>query len=52
MHVFSSPTKGVAAMKSLTRLAILAVLGQAVLLATAWILPLASEYRLVSDKRQ
>jgi hypothetical protein len=45
----SSPTKGVAAMKSLTRLAILAVLGQAVLMASAWILPLASEYRLVSD---
>ena len=36
-------------MKPLTRLAIFAVLGQVVLLASAWILPLASEYRLVSD---
>ena len=36
-------------MKRLSRLAILAVLGQVVLLASAWILPLASEYRLVSD---
>ena len=36
-------------MKPLTRLAIFAILGQVVLLASAWILPLASEYRLVSD---
>jgi Protein of unknown function (DUF998) len=36
-------------MKPLTRLAIFAVLGQALLLASAWSLPLASEYRLVSD---
>jgi hypothetical protein len=36
-------------MKPLTRLAIFAVLGQVVLLASAWILPLASEYHLVSD---
>jgi Protein of unknown function (DUF998) len=36
-------------MKLLSRLAIFAVLGQAVLLASAWALPLTSEYRLVSD---
>ena len=36
-------------MKTLSRIAIFAVLGQAALLASAWILPLASEYRLVTD---
>jgi Protein of unknown function (DUF998) len=36
-------------MKPLSRIGIFAVLGQAVLVASAWILPLASEYRLVTD---
>src|SRR5687768_9675523 len=49
MHVSPKSTKGVAAMKTLPRIAIFALLGQAALLASAWILPLASEYRLVTD---
>jgi hypothetical protein len=36
-------------MKWLSRLALFAVLGQVVFLASAWFLPLASEYRLVGD---
>lgn len=36
-------------MKRLHQLALFAVLSQVVLLASAWLLPLASEYRLVSD---
>ena len=36
-------------MKHLRSLAILTVVGQTVLLASAWILPVASEYRLLSD---
>ena len=36
-------------MKRLSQLALFAVLGQVLLLATAWLLPTASEYRLVGD---
>jgi hypothetical protein len=36
-------------MKPAPQLATLAVIGEAVLLASAWLLPLASEYRLISD---
>jgi hypothetical protein len=36
-------------MKPLTQLATLAVIGEAVLLASAWLLPAVSEYRLVGD---
>lgn len=36
-------------MKPLPQLAILAVIGETVLLASAWLLPMASEYRLVGD---
>jgi hypothetical protein len=36
-------------MKPLAQLATVAVVGEAVLLASAWLLPLASEYRLVGD---
>jgi Protein of unknown function (DUF998) len=36
-------------MKRLPQLALFAVLGQVMLLASAWLLPLASEYRLVTD---
>ena len=36
-------------MKRLSQLALFAILGQVVLLASAWLLPLVSEYRLVGD---
>ena len=36
-------------MKRLSQLALFAILGQVVLLASAWLLPIASEYRLVGD---
>ena len=36
-------------MKLLQSLAVLTIVGETVLLASAWILPLASEYRLLSD---
>lgn len=36
-------------MKRLSQLALFAILGQVLLLATAWLLPAASEYGLVDD---
>jgi hypothetical protein len=45
-HVFQS--KG-HVMKRPSQLALFAVLGQVALLASAWVLPLGSEYRLVAD---
>jgi Protein of unknown function (DUF998) len=41
--------KGVPAMKLLRSLAVLTVVGETVLLASAWVLPAVSEYRLLSD---
>jgi Protein of unknown function (DUF998) len=41
--------EGLPAMKRLLWLAVFAIVGQLILLASAWLLPLASEYRLVGD---
>jgi hypothetical protein len=41
--------KGVLAMRPLPQFAIFAVVGQLILLASAWLLPAVSEYHLVGD---
>lgn len=45
----TQPALGAPAMRRLRQLALFAVVSQAVFLASAWLLPLASEYRLVGD---
>jgi len=45
----SRATEELPPMRSLPKFAVFAVAGQVVLLASAWLLPLASEYRLVGD---
>jgi hypothetical protein len=43
------PTRGGSAIKRLSQLALFAVLGQVLLLASAWFLPAVSEYGLIGD---
>jgi len=45
----SRTAKGSPAMRRLSPFAVFAVVGQLILVASAWILPLVSEYRLVGD---
>jgi hypothetical protein len=45
----SRATEELSPMRSLPKFAVFAVVGQVVLVASAWLLPLASEYRLVRD---